>query len=205
MAPFGISITKSTSWRGSNEEFSNVYHYDTSTVINTDSGWEALVNDIVSREKDIHGQNVNFLRARVWGPTYEASEETQALKDASIMRWVGDLTGTGNIPSTYPIAKELAICVSFYVGRSARGYKRFLRKYWHVGAISAGSTDPNDRMGNTALPVATRDSAKAVFEALKTVSVGGFSHDLCTPGGDHLPLGSNAIVLAHLRTRQFHQ
>lgn len=199
MAPHAISITKRVPWRGVNEEFSNVYHYDISTPITTEGGWDDLINAIVAQERPLHYSGITYVRGRVWGPT-------NAGPAASITKRIMDLSGAGTAPATGSLLPpEHSVVVQFYMGRNpATQRKTFLRKFFHCGRV----------ISSTGTPVAFAEAAlsaadKAPFETrmnnLKTLSVGGFSHDLCKPDGTHLPLGSSPEVLSFVRTRQFRQ
>ena len=124
MAPYAVSITKRITWRGSTEQFSNVYHYDTSSPITTDSGWQNLVDQIVALEKPVHYNVVTFVTSRVWGPT-------NAGPAASETRLIYDLTGTGT-GSGGRLYAEACVVAQFFLGRATgSGRKRFLRKYIH--------------------------------------------------------------------------
>jgi hypothetical protein len=198
VAPFKVTITKQTTWRGLPEKFSNVYHYDTGAPISTDAGWDALINAIVAIEKPIHNSSVTFVEGRVNGPT-------NAGEAANIMQRIVDLTGAGTMGAGgATIPKEQTVVCSFYIGRSALGYKRFLRKYYHSGQIPSSTVD-SVRFGDTPLAAADKTPFTNAMNALKTITIGASSNDLCAPNGDHLPVGSSPKVLDHLHIRQLHQ
>jgi hypothetical protein len=198
MAPYAVSLTKKITWRGKDEQFSNVYHYDLSTVINTESGWDALINAIKNLEDDVHSSAVTYQQARVWGPTNQGPA-------ASETRRILDLSGTGQMTVATRIYAEAAVVVQFYLGRNpATGRKRFLRKFFHSqGVPSSTSVDVSTGVG----PLTSADKTLYVntMNSLKTLTVGGFSHDICAPNGDHLPLNTSPQVLDHLHIRQFKQ
>jgi hypothetical protein len=199
VAPFGIAVTKSVTWRGAMEEFANVWHYD--YVGGALANHEAVADRIVSKEKDIFGSNITFRSVRVWGPTNGNAAEniTHLIKDIS---GVGLVTGGGTIPF------ELAVVGSWYLGRNpATGRKRFLRKYLHVGRVSGISSGGGPAMGNDALGAPVTDVFKAWFNSLKTLEGLALpsAPDICAPNGDHLPVATDAAVLPHLHVRQFKQ
>lgn len=193
----GIHITKSVLWRGAQEEFENVYHYDTPSGLNTDAGWNDLVDAIVAIEKLFHANNVTWRQARVHGPTNTTQAE-------DVMRFVKDLSGTGAISGGTLMPFEMTIVAQLYMGRSGAPYHRktFLRKYFHVCRLTpAGSGD--DALGNTALSTAQKDFYKGHMNSLKTITIGGFANDLCKPNGNHIPLATDAVILNYAHTRQF--
>lgn len=199
MAPFAVSITKRVLFRGSQEQFSNVYHYDLSTTINTDAGWDDLIAAIVAKERPFHSTQVTFVEGRVWGPTNQGQLQ-------SITRRITDLTGTGQNSGGGEIWPELCIVASFFVGRNpATQRKRFLRKYFHVQALMASTGGSGATLGRAPLAAADKTPIANAMNDLKTITIGTAPHDLCTPQGDHLPLGSSPKVLDHLHVRQFKQ
>lgn len=198
---YGISITKKFTWRGVDEEFSNVYHYDLGSPITTDSGWQALADAIRDIETNVFGPKVTFLRWRAWGPTYEAADETPELKNASITQGVGDLTGVGTAGGA-DMAGELAYVASFYIGRGPKGGKRFLRKYYHSTVLMDINASADQANGYTAISSVAKQPVIDAMNSLKTITIGGSANDLCTPGGDHLPLGSSPVVNDYLHVRQ---
>lgn len=198
MAPFQVTITKRGAWRGSQEQYSNVYHYDTAAAITTDAGWDALIDAIVAKEKEMHGASVTYVQGRVNGPT-------NAGEAANVMRRIKDLSGTGTMTgSGVAVPAELAICVQLFLGRSTRGYKRFLRKYYHTRKLPTSGTT-TDGFGETALSSGDQAYFESRVNDLKTITIGANANDLCAPNGDHLPLGTNAECLDYARTRQFRQ
>lgn len=199
MPPYAISITKDISFRGGRERFSNIYHYDVDNVINTESGWSNMVDQIVALEKVLHSTIVQYKEARVWGPTNQGPT-------ASITRLIKDLSGTGSGNGSGTLYPELCLVGSFYIGRApATNRKRFLRKYLHVGALAVSPAGSGQVEGKTALQAGDKSPVTTFMNALKELTVGGVQHHLCTPQGDHLPLGATPKVLDYVHVRQFKQ
>jgi len=197
MAPFGVHITKQVTWRGQLEEFENVYHYDTSSPISTDAGWSDLIDQIVAAEKPRFGAVVSWKQARVHGPTNTTQAE-------DVMVYVKDLSGSGTIAGAgAAMPYESTIVAQFYLGRSARGYKRFLRKYYHTCKLASTASGSGVELGNAQLSAADKQPYIDLLNALKTLVVGGSNNDLCSPSGTHLPLGSSPTVLNYTHVRQF--
>lgn len=199
MPPFAVSITKSVSFRGAAEEFSNVYHYDIDAPFTTEQGWRDLVDAIVALEKPVHSTLVTYKSARVWGPTNQGP-------NASTTRLIADLTGTGSNNGGGVIWPELCVVGQFFVGRaSGTQRKRFLRKYYHITALPASPAGSNVQDGRGALAAGDKSPTTTALNGLKNISVGGQNRPLCTPQGDHLPVGSSPQVLPWLHVRQFKQ
>ena len=198
MTPYGYSIVMGFQWRGATEEFSNVFHYN-HAVGPSEADHQDVVNQIVSAMKPKFGSNVNFLRARVWGPTNQG-------KALSVTKLLTDLSGAGGRTTGTQLPKELSVVCSFYIGRNpATGRKRFLRKYFHCAMLaSTAAGDP--ALGNSALPVDTINDFTSLMNGIKTFNAAGANQaHLCTPQGDQLPLGSDPKILPHLHTRQLKQ
>lgn len=195
MPPVAFHIVKATDWRGKAEEFENVYHYDVPNV-STQAGYNDLVDAIVSLEKSFHGSEVAFKRAAVHGPTNEG-------KMADQMIFAKDLSGVGAISGGQPIAKEHAVVAQIYMGRSPAPHfrKTFLRKYWHVCRLYVA--DAAGQLGNSAMNTTNTDFYITKMNAFKNITIGNATNGLVKPSGGGIPSGTNATVLAHLRTRQF--
>ncbi len=186
----GVSVTKSTTWRGIEEQYSNVYHFDAAVDTTSDD----LANSVVASERAAHAVNVTFKNVKVWGPT-------DGTKEQSVMLLQKDLTGTGNAVRTYDTAKELTAVVQWDTGRkNSRGGRIFLRKYLHVGAL--GESGEDQAKGNAALAPATVTRLTTYANNVKN-AVGVSGAAISDKKGRKLPVGTPAQVLPHLHTRQF--
>lgn len=142
MAVIGVSITKRAFWEGDPEEFSNVYHYtDPALVFDSISDTDAasLANIIADAERPIHSRDVDFIRARVWGPTDGTQEENDTIA-------VVDLTGTGEGPTDDHMCLEDCVLVRTLSRReSVRGRPVWLRKWYRTmkapGLVDGQFTD----------------------------------------------------------------
>lgn len=198
MAPYGIQISKQITFRGVSELFANIYHYDTGAIIDTDSGWDSLIDQIVAIEKTVYGSAVAYKEGRVFGPTNQGVAANQ-------MRRVKDLTGNGTLVGGGNLFAEAAVVCSFYIGRNpATGRKRFLRKFYRSQLLPSSSG--GDVLGGR-LPLTAADKLPytTAMNNLKTITVGASANDLCTPQGDHLPLGSSPTILDFVHSRQLKQ
>lgn len=196
MAPYAVQITLSQPWKGLEEEFSHVFHYDSDVLVNLEAGWNDLVDAIVVQLRPLYANSVKFVRARVHGPTHLTKIEDE-------MRFVKDLTGTGSVSVGALIPPELAVVAQCYVGRGPKGGKQILRKYVHSQTLPQGSAGSSYERAQAKLPQLVKDQYITRFNNLKNVAIGANSVAICTPEGKHLPIGSTWTVLDYVATRQF--
>jgi len=177
MARLGCSITKSTSFRGVAQEFSNTYYYEYGGVVGEGAGI-SLIDALVALEKPIHASSVTFVRGRCWTAGGTNAQNTMIAQKA--------LSGTGtNAGSLSSVDKERAFLVRFRAGNDSRGNPVYLRKWWHLdlGAI-ASTTISNDVGRNIAqLPQAVRDQLVTWADQFKSVTVSGLSATLVAESG----------------------
>lgn len=193
----GVAITKRVNFRGINEEFSNVYHYDvpaiTALALNET---DLIIDRLVALEKAVHSSGVSFATARVW-ETGGTPAENETLR-------IRDLSGSGTLGSTYTFYKELAVVVNLYTGRSSTtGRRVYLRKYIRAGALPSGS--PSIGLGQAALTATDKAPFITYGEAIRKLEVAGFPTDihLEAPGGQNLAANAQVTVLDWLHVRQF--
>src|SRR5829696_8397343 len=132
MGLVGVSITKSTTFRGVAQEFSNTYYYD---VVGTPNATvtEEIIDALVTKEKAKHGTPVTFVRAKGW-----SAGGTQAQNNMLVEK---NLSGTGTITAG-TADRERAFLVRFRAGQDSRGRPVYLRKWWHldVQILGTGNT-----------------------------------------------------------------
>src|SRR3954470_12895414 len=122
MARVGVSIVKSTSFRGVAQEFGNTYYYQTPLPVTATVAGN-LIDHIVTLEKAQHSTAVTFVRAKCWsaGGTKQENE----------MITQKNLSGTGSNgsggASTLNMDKERAFLVRFRAGNDTRGRPVYLR------------------------------------------------------------------------------
>lgn len=192
----GVHIEKKFSWRGTDEFFENVYHYDTGSWVETDAGWNELIDDVVTIEKSFHSSEITFTKARIHGPTNTTKADDKML-------YIKDLSGTGSGTTATGMPKEMAVVVQLYMGRTQRGYKSFLRKYYHTRHMPNSTGEA--LAGNAQMAAADRTYFAGKLDSLKTVLVGSNTVDLCKPSGEHIPLATGAYCHPYLHTRQLKQ
>lgn len=192
----GVHITKQADWRGNPEQFENVYHFDTPSIT-TDAGWDELIDAVVAIEKPLFASMVSWIQARVHGPTNTTKAE-------DVMIRVKDLTGSGTLPGSGALTPlEMAIVASVYLGRSPRGFKVFLRKYWHTGRLASSPTGSSAALGNAALLAGDKTPYVNAFNSMRQITIGPGNNTLCTPSGRPFPAGATVNVANHLHVRQF--
>jgi hypothetical protein len=119
----GISITKSTPFRNSVQEFSNVYYYENGGGLPDESGATALIDELVALEKTFHSSAVTFVRGRCWS--------AGGSKETNNMIAQKNLSGTGAQGLVTSMDKERAYLVRWRAGSDSRGNPVYLRKWWH--------------------------------------------------------------------------
>ncbi len=186
----GVAVDKAVTWRGEEETFANVWHYDASV----DTSSEDVGNAVAAAEKAFFGSNVTFKRVQVWGPA-------DGLPAQSQMLFQKDMTGTGTGSTSTVCALETSAVISWNTGRvNTRGGRIYLRKYLHLGRLAYA--DEEAAKGNTLLPALERTRIVDFGNSMKNL-VGIAGANICDKKGRKLPLNTPAVVLPHLHTRQF--
>ena len=125
MARIGVSITKSTAFRISTQEFSNVYYYEVDSTPSVSQA-DTFIDNLTALEKTFHGSNVTFVRGRCWsaggGPV------------ANNMISQKQLSGTGARTPNTGLDKERAFLFRIRAGTSSNGQPVYLRKWYHACA-----------------------------------------------------------------------
>lgn len=169
MGRIGVSITKSVSFRGVAQEFSNTYYYEFATdptaAIATD-----IINIIVTKEKAMHSSAVSFLRARAWS--------AGGTKEQNNMLVQMTLSGNGSQSTAGTLDRERAVLVRFRAGSDSRGRPVYLRKWWHldVGAMAGSSFAPGVYENTAQLNTTQRDGIVAhgdFFKVLNPTALSG--------------------------------
>jgi hypothetical protein len=196
VATFAFSVTKSITWRGVDEFFSNVYHYDVGT--NTLQGdLQNVLDAVVTNDKKAHAGSVAYRSARCWGPTGQGQA-------ASVTRIIQDLSGFGTMAGVGgDIYKEATVVVQWYMGRiGAGGRKVWLRKFFHCMKLPANGSGS---LGDASIGSSNKAPFVTAGNDMKNISVPFGSATLSRANGTGLPVGTNAEVLDHLHVRQFKQ
>ena len=151
MGHIGISITKRVAFRDSTQEFTNVYHYASLNANPNAAEAEALIDEIVAWEQQIHATSVSFIRAKCWsaGGTVQQNR----------MIFQKNLTGTGAM-TTGGYDKERAYLVQWSAGIDNRGRPVKLRKWFHTcGGFGGNVPVPTQAVleNNTAISTTLRN------------------------------------------------
>lgn len=196
MPIFAAASTKSSSWRGATEKWSNVYYYFCAANIDSTQATD-LAQQIVAAEKLCHSSAVTFEDVRVWeaGGT-PAENETIVIHDSS---------GTGSLAVSILTWKELCLVVRCDTNRNtSTGRRIYLRKYFHTcGIPTAGA---GKETGATALAAGDKTAVQTCLETLREVTVtGSVNLLLAAPGGQTVSDTRPVTVLDYPHIRQFRQ
>jgi len=130
VARIGVSITKSTSFRLSTQEFTNVYYYDvdsTPTIAQADT----FIDNLTALEKTFHSTSVTFVRGRCWTAGGTKAENNMISQK--------NLSGTGSKSTVSGFDKERSILFRLRAGVDTRGQPVYLRKWYHPCGYFSGS------------------------------------------------------------------
>jgi hypothetical protein len=164
MARLGVSITKSVSFRGTAQEFSNTYYYEGPEPLNETVAGN-MIGLIVPKEKAIHGAAVTFVRAKAWSAGGTAGTNTMLAEQ--------NLSGTGTAgASNSSMDKERAFLVRIRAGNDSKGRPVYLRKYWHldVAALNAESITAAQLANITQLTTNQRNALVTAINDLKSLT-----------------------------------
>lgn len=177
MAILAVSITKSTSFRGVQQEFSNTYHYDYGGVVGAGAG-DSAIDAVVAIEKPMHSNNINFVRGRCW--TAGGSKASNQMLTTKALSGTGSGgTGASNLD------KERAFLVRYRAGVDSRGNPVYLRKWWHLDLLTvAGNTISTAALQNTGtLDTAMRTQLETYANNLKNITISGVPGTLVSENG----------------------
>lgn len=194
MGRVGVAITKYTTWRGQNEEFSNVYHFDVDATVDANLAGQ-LVTAVKTLELPVFANLVTFKSARVW-----SAGGTAAQNDTILLQ---DMTGTGSGTASQSINRELTVVVNLGTGRkTSTGRKIYLRKYIHCAALpSIVSGVPE---GTNPLSSAQKAPFISYGQGIRQFAINAnASATLEGPQGQNIDNTAPVTVLDYLHTRQF--
>lgn len=174
MPQYGVAITKRVSFRGVNQEFTNVYHYNGATL--TVANGDALAAALKAIEVGLHSSDVTFVRYKVWTSGGTPSQNNMLTQ--------GALSGTGSQAGVSDFDRERAILVRFRAGNDSRGHPVYLRKWYHSCGGCAGYTPSAAALQQTAqIPQANRDAIVAAADDVLLMTVGGNPYNLVAESG----------------------
>jgi hypothetical protein len=175
---YGVSVTKSISFRGAAQEFSNTYFYEMSIGTMSQAIAENLLDQVVALEKAIHGNTVSFVRGRVWSAGGTKAENEMIFQKP--------LSGTGadsNVGSS--IDRERAFLVRIRAGQDSRGRPVYLRKWWHldISAIQGTSISAGQMQNTAPLTTAQRNHLASKYDQFKQITALTMTFNLCSEKG----------------------
>lgn len=180
----GISITKSTSFRGAAQEFTNTYFYINSGSYPDQAGADSLIDQLKSIEVGFHAGNVTFLRGRLWKQTGD--------KATSEMISQKNLSGTGSNSAITSFDKERAFLFRIRAGNDSRGNAVYFRKWYHSCGNGPGNVAvASPQLDNTAaIAGANRTTMENAVAPVK--NIGGFigGWEICAKSGRRITAGA---------------
>lgn len=184
MGQITISVTKRAGFRDSTQEFQNVYTYGSLAINPNQAGAEALIDEVVTKEKALHSTAVSFILGRCW-----SSGGTPAQNEMIAER---TLSGTGTAPTLTACDLERAVLVQWPAGSDSKGRPVRLKKWYHVYGSIGGSSWSNGLLSNLIGFTATqRTNIAALADALTRIgtSVWGLKAESGRErSGDGLPI-----------------
>jgi hypothetical protein len=176
MPRIGVSITKSTSFRGSTQEFSNVYYYEMATLPSS-SAADTIIDNLTTLEKTFHATTVTFVRGRVWSQTGSPSTNEMITQK--------NLSGTGARATVAGLDKERAFLFKLRAGVDSRGNPVYLRKWYHAcGVFFSGQTVGSGILDNTtAFSSGDKTSMIAAMNGIGDANGSSGVPQLCAKGG----------------------
>ncbi len=165
MARFGFTITKRTSFRLVNQEFSNTYYYESLVWVPSDTALSNIIDEIVATERKLHSIDVTFVRGQCWSAGGTPAQ--------NVMRVQKSLTGVGNGTAIATLDRERAILIRWPAGTNVLGRPVYLRKWYHVCGDMIGTAQfaLNGVLQNTTEIAGTaRIAIAAIAEELREVN-----------------------------------
>jgi len=186
MARFGVSITKSTAFRLSTQEFSNVYYYELATLP-SQAAADAIIDNLVTLEKTFHSTAVTFVRGRLWSETGSPATNQMITQK--------NLSGTGSRTPQATMDKERAFLFRVRAGVNSRGNPVYLRKYYHACGDSVLAQIAN-------FTQTQRDAQVAAMNAIGNANGSSGSPTLVAKSGRGITAGSTWSAHASLEHHQ---
>src|SRR5215211_3435215 len=176
MTRYGISITKSTAFRNSTQEFSNVYYFDGYVGTASAAEADAAIDAMVTKERPLYGTTVNFIRGRLWKQTADKAT-TEMLSQKN-------LSGTGSASPNATIDRERAYLFRLRAGLDSRGKPVFLRKWIHACCDLGGVALTGGMLSQTnGFTSGNRATLQALMAPFGTHDVGGAPGTLVSKNG----------------------
>lgn len=195
MPRIGVSITKSTSFRGAAQEFSNVYYYEMAALPSA-SAADTIIDNLTTLEKTFHSSAVTFVRGRVW-----SQEGSPAANNMITQK---NLSGTGARVASANFDKERAFLFRLRAGVDVRGNPVYLRKWYHsCGGFSGSVSVAAGHLENVqSFTGAERDLLESQMQAIGDANGSAGVPKLCAKGGRLPTVGETWLAHQFLEHHQ---
>lgn len=195
MARIGVSLTKSCSFRGGTQEFSNVYYYDLA-ALPSEAAAESFIDNLTTLEKTFHSTQVTFVRGRVWSQIGTPSQNNMIKQK--------NLSGTGARAAVTNLDKERAYLLRLRAGNDSRGNPVYLRKWYHsCGVFYTGLSVTQSILENTGGFSSTeRDNMRTQMQAIGDGNGSPGSPALCAKSGRFATAGEQWLAHQFLEHHQ---
>jgi hypothetical protein len=195
MARIGISITKSVAFRNATQEFSNVYYYQNSGALPDETSANALIDELVTFEKTIHGSSVTFVRGRCWSQVGSPSSNNMIAQK--------NLSGTGSLTPNATVDRERAFLFKIRAGVDSRGNPVWLRKWFHACAVFPGmSLDTTILANSTGFSQGQRDGGTSAMSTISAIGGGTEEWKLVSKAGRAIDSGATWVAHPFLEHHQ---
>lgn len=176
MPRLGVSITKSTSFRGATQEFSNTYYYEMGTMPD-EAAAGTLIDNLVTLEKTFHSTLVTFVRGRLWSQIGSPSQNNMINQH--------NLSGTGARAAVSGMDKERAFLFRLRAGVDSRGNPVYLRKWYHsCGVFISGLVVSSTILDNTTgFSTTERGNMVTAMQAIGDANGSAGVPKICAKGG----------------------
>lgn len=195
MPRIGVSITKSTAFRNSTQEFSNVYYYEVVSLPNETEA-TAFIDNLTTLEKTFHSTAVTFVRGRCWSQVGTPAQNNMLAQK--------NLSGTGARATITGMDKERAFLFRLRAGVDVRGNPVYLRKWYHACGeffTSMGSTS-SIQENTSGWSSGQRDSMRTAMQAIGDANGSPLTPKLCAKSGRLPTVGENWLAHQFLEHHQ---
>jgi hypothetical protein len=191
----GVSITKATSFRGVQQEFSNIYYYEMLSLPDQAAA-DTLIDNLVTLEKTFHATSVTFIRGRLWSQVGTPAQNNMISQK--------NLSGTGARTADTQMDKERAFLFRLRAGNDSRGNPVYLRKWYHsCGSFATGITMASGIFQNTSgFSSAERDAGRNAMQAIGDANGSAGAPKLCAKGGRQAGVGEQWLMHQYLEHHQ---
>lgn len=172
-----------------------MYYYDMGTLPNAAAA-DAIIDNIVTKEKTMHSSAVTFVKGRVWEQTGD--------KATTQMISTKNLSGTGSMSTVAGFDKERAFLVRLRAGVDVRGNPVYLRKWFHAcGQFDAAVGSSGTILENTGgFNTSERNAIVAKVGWIGDANGSAGVPKLCAKGGRQPDTGATWNAHQYLEHRQ---